>query len=163
METNGKKKIQITVAGNHFTVLSSEDEEYSRGLAKKVDTSIREMCKNGRISVTAAAILTAVNCCDDLKKANDDIERLKDQLNKYLEDITKQNEKYSELQKENAKLRADIDTYRKRLIEESPGANEDEPLSAAVKPLRRAVAVSESEEAAEDETSHPSETDETTL
>ena len=128
-----------------------------------MDSSIKEMCKSGRISVTAAAILTAVNYCDDLKKAQDDIDRLKVQLNKYLEDITKQNEKYNALQKENIKLKTDIDTYRKRLIEESPGANEDEPLSAAVKPVRRAVAVSESEEAAEDETERPAEKDETTL
>ena len=45
---NDKKKITITIAYNRFTVLSSEDEAYSRTLAEEVDRSIREL--NSRIT-----------------------------------------------------------------------------------------------------------------
>lgn len=149
-EENTKKKIQITVAGSQFTVVSAEDEGYTAGIAGNVDNSIIEMCRNGRVSVTAAAILTAVNYCDDLNKANRDIEELKKQLQEYLQKLTEENNKKEELLKEIARLKEDVEIYRRRLIRESPGINEDEPISPAVKPVRRSVSVSESQEAAED-------------
>ncbi len=148
--TNEKKKITITVADNRFTVLSSEDEEYSRQLAKDVDSSIRSMCGSGRISVTAAAILTAVNYRDEIHKREKDIELLKKQLTAYLEDIVREGLKNSELSKEIAKLRSDIETLRRRLSEQSPTINENEPISPAVRLPRRAVTVSDNEEAAEE-------------
>ena len=42
-EENTKKKIQITVAGSQFTVVSAEDEGYTAGIAGNVDNSIIEM------------------------------------------------------------------------------------------------------------------------
>ncbi len=152
MEEKKKNKVKITVAGTEYTVLTHESDEYTKNLAKEVDESIREMCTNGRISITAAAILTAVNLCDRIRKYEQEAESLGEQIEGYLEAASEQLNKYNSLKRENDKLRRDIEIYRKRLSEEKPGIHEPSPLSEPCRPLRKAVAVSEQEEAAEDET-----------
>ena len=147
---NDKKKITITIAYNRFTVLSSEDEAYSRTLAEEVDRSIRELSTSGRISVTAAAMLTAMNFRDEVHKREKDIELLKKQLSTYLEELVRANEKNREQAREAARLRSDLARLRRRLSEESPTINEKEPLSPAIRLPRKAVTVTEGEEAAED-------------
>ena len=146
-----KSKVKIIVAGTEYTVLTQESDVYTKNLAKEVDASIREMCVNGRISITAAAILTAVNLCDRIKKYEQEAESLGDQIEGYLEAASRQLAKYNDLKRENDKLKKDIETYRKRLVDESPTFKEPSPISESVKPVRKAVTVSEQEEAAEDE------------
>ena len=148
-DSKEKKKITITVADNRFTVLSSEDEEYSRELARQVDDSIRNMCASGRSSVTAAAILTAINYRDEMNKKDKDIEQLKKQLVSYFEDIIRAGAKNSELEKENRRLKKDAEIYRRRLCEDSPTINENAPISPAIKRQRKKMNVSDGEEAAD--------------
>lgn len=144
-----RKRISITVADNRFTVLSSEDESYSRELASEVDKSIREMCASGRISVTAAAILTAVNSRDEIHKLEKDIEQLKKQLCAYLEEIVMKGAENARLRKETDRLKNDLAVCRRRLMKESPTVNEDQPLSAAINIHKAVVTISGSEEAAD--------------
>lgn len=148
-DSDAKKKISFTIANNRFTVLSSEDESYSRELAKEVDDSIKEMCASGRSSVTAAAILTAVNSRDEIHKRENDIETLKKQLSAYLEEIVMKGQENRELKKENEKLRNDLAACRRRLLSESATAEEDQPISAAINMHRAVVTVSGGEEAAD--------------
>lgn len=145
-----KKKVSFTIAGNQFTVLSAEEEAYTADIAGKIDQSIHEMCRNGRVSVTAAAILTAVNYCDEMQKSRRDLEEIRQKLEEYLNRMNVQQEKYRELSKECEKLKEDLKICRRRLSEESPGINEDDPISPAIRPVRRSIAVSDSEEAADE-------------
>ncbi len=152
MEETTKSKVKIRVAGTEYTVLTQESADYTKGLAKEVDDSIQEMCSSGRISITAAAILTAVNLCDRIRKYGIEAEALGEQIETYLHTASRQLERYEELKRENEKLKKDIATYRKRLKEEHPALKEPSPLSEAHKPPKHTVAVSHQEEAAEDET-----------
>ena len=145
-----KKKIKLMVANNVFTVLSTEDEAYSKKLAEKVNRRIMDVSIAGRTSVTGAAILVSLNYCDELQKSGDELEALKKQLSGYLEEIVKQRSRCEELEKENKKLRSDLELCRTRLKTQRPAADRTEPLSPPVRPVRRAVAVTGSEEAAED-------------
>ncbi len=146
-----KRKIKIRIADNEFHVVSSEEETYSQVLAAAVDRNIRDICKNARTSVTGAAILSALNYCDELNKSTRELEELKGQLSFYLDELVQQKAAYQELVKENRKLRGDLAVCRHRLREESATNRENEPISPAFRPMRRSIAVSESEEAAEDE------------
>ena len=146
-----KHKVKITVAGTEYIVLTHESESYTRGLAEQVDESIQDMCINGRISITAAAILTAVNLCDRLKKYEKEADSLGEQIEGYLHAASDQITKYNELKKENEKLKKDIEIYKKRLKEENPSAKEPGPLSSSVKAAQTVVSLSSEDEAAEDE------------
>ncbi|MBQ5563189.1 MAG: cell division protein ZapA [Clostridia bacterium] len=146
-----KHKVKITVAGTEYIVLTHESESYTRGLAEQVDESIQDMCINGRISITAAAILTAVNLCDKLKKYENDADALGEQIEKYLEAANEQMNKYNELKTENERLKKNISVYRKRLGETVDGINEPSPVSESVKTVKKKVFVSDSEEMADEE------------
>ena len=146
-----KHKVKITVAGTEYIVLTHESEAYTRGLAEQVDESIQDMCINGRISITAAAILTAVNLCDKLKKYELDADALGEQIEKYLEAANEQMNKYNELKTENERLKKNISVYRKRLGETVDGINEPSPVSESVKTVKKKVFVSDSEEMADEE------------
>ena len=147
-----KKKVVIKIAGSEFKVVTSEGENYTKELAKKVDDSIKELCReSSQTSVTAAAILTALNFCDKNLKYEEEAEKLGKQLECYFEEISLHKRKCDELRSENEKLKRDIETLRGRLASESPTINEPFPISSSVKLLRKTVSVSEQEEAAEDE------------
>ena len=146
-----KHKVKITVAGTEYKVLTHESESYTRGLAEQVDESIQDMCINGRISITAAAILTAVNLCDKLKKYENDADALGEQIEKYLETANEQMIRYNELKAENERLKKNISVYRKRLGETVDGINEPSPVSESVKTVKKKVFVSDSEEMADEE------------
>ena len=146
-----KHKVKITVAGTEYIVLTHESEAYTRGLAEQVDESIQDMCINGRISITAAAILTAVNLCDKLKKYENDADALGEQIEKYLETANEQMNRYNELKAENERLKKNISVYRKRLGETVDGINEPSPVSESVKTVKKKVFVSDSEEMADEE------------
>lgn len=145
-----KKKVSITVGGTEYTVVTHEDAEYTQKLAEEVDECITDMCNNSRISITAAAILTAVNFCDRLRKYEQEADSLGEQIEGYLHAASEQLEKYNELKRENEKLKKDIEIYRKRLKEEVPTVSEPEPISS-VKPSKNIITLSEDDEAAEDE------------
>ena len=146
-----KNKVKITVAGTEYIVLTHESEAYTRKLAEEVDESIQDMCINGRISITAAAILTAVNLCDKLKKYESDADALGEQIEKYLEAANEQMNKYNEVRRENERLKKNISVYRKRLFEEDPSFNDPSPVSESVKPVQKKVFISDAEEIADDE------------
>ena len=128
-----KNKVKITVGGTEYTVVTQEDADYTKKLAEEVNESINDMCINGRISITAAAILTAVNLCDRLKKYEKEADSLGEQIEGYLHAASDQLTKY------------------KRLKEENPSAKEPGPLSSSVKAAQTVVSLSSEDEAAEDE------------
>lgn len=150
VENKTKNKTQIKIADNTFTVVSDEEEAYTLGIASKVDKTIKEICKGAHTSVTGASMLAAMNYCNEMTKAQKDISDLKAQLDFYLEELVRQKDIYNDLLKDNKKLKSDIETYRIRLKNSSASSDNKEPLSPAVKPVRRQIAFSDSEEAAEE-------------
>ena len=144
-----KKKVRIIVGGTEYIVVTQEDPEYTQKLAEEVNESIEDMCINGSISITAAAILTAVNFCDRLKKYEKEADELGEQIEGYLQAAAEQITKLDELKKENEKLKKDIETYKKRLKEEISSVNESNPIASKA---AQTVVSSCEDGAAEDET-----------
>lgn len=132
-----KKKVSIIVGGTEYIVVTHEEPEYTQKLAEEVNASIEDMCVNGRISITAAAILTAVNFCDRLKKYEKEADELGEQIEGYLQAAAEQMSKLDELKKENERLKKDIETYKKRLKEENP--SESKPIPPSVKAAQTIV------------------------
>ena len=137
MEQDSKKKIKLLIADNLLTVVSTEEEAYSVQLAEEVDDSIKALCRNCRKSVKEAAILTALNYCDEVHKGQTTVEELKKQLAAYLAEISRQQESYDALEKENRKLQEEVAVYRARLREEYPGKGMTLPPSTTVLCVRQ--------------------------
>ena len=146
-----KKKVTIVIADNEFTVTTGEGEEYTKALAKSIDDDIAKLTKSStRISVTAAAILTALNYADINKKLQQEENALSQRLEGYLADMAEIRSENDRLRADKARLEEQIAALRFRLAQESRTINEEFPISPAVRHSQRQVADSDTEEAAEE-------------
>lgn len=149
-----KIKVKINIAGSEFTILSQDDEAYTTQVAGEVDRKINEIrSSNPQVSVTAAAMLAALNFCDSTKKAEKAADNFRVQIKEYLTEASADKAEADELKKENQRLKKDIQTYRQRLSEESTVKDSNHaPVSTAVRAVKKSVLISDGEEAAEENT-----------
>lgn len=99
-----RNHITVTIADQEYNVVAAEDESYVRKVAAHVDSKVREVLENGRISAANAAILAALNIADEFYKEQEASENLRRQLKEYLEEGTKLKMELSEAKREIFKL-----------------------------------------------------------
>ena len=81
-----KIKVRLNICGTECTLTSEDNETYVLALGDEVEKSIQSiMSKNDRVSLTLAAIITALSFCDDAKKAAAAADNLRSQIKDYLE------------------------------------------------------------------------------
>lgn len=75
------KKIRLTVAGIEYYVNTDESEAYMREIADKVDVRMGSLSKdNPFLSTTMAAVMCALQFCDENKKLEAELNDTKRQL-----------------------------------------------------------------------------------
>ncbi len=80
-----RNKISISIAGNEFVVMTEESREYTLGLASKLDEKIRTLLQSsGKLSLSTAAILCALDLCDENEKNKASCARLREEIRRYL-------------------------------------------------------------------------------
>ena len=99
-----RNHITVTIADQEYNVVAAEDESYVRKVAAHVDSKVREVLENGRISAANAAILAALYIADQYYKEQETSENLRRQLKEYLEEATKLKMELSEAKREIFKL-----------------------------------------------------------
>lgn len=148
-----KKNVVIYVAGQRFSISTSDSEEYVIGIGEKVDVMIRGIAKdNPRLNRDACAILAALDLCDDETKLRQMMEVLRSQVKDYLET----NET---LREENEALKAQL----RELSEKTPQpqstydtqtATEAETVITSVTPVPSKAEAAVMAEASEQATRH---------
>lgn len=83
-----KKRINVTIDGHNFAVVSTEDDDYIKDLAKYVDKKIKIITSNNpKLSQVMSATLAGLHICDELFKINESYYKLeieaKDPMEKY--------------------------------------------------------------------------------
>ena len=86
-----KNKITVSIAGQEYTMVAAEGEDYVRRVAAHVDSQMREVLSQGRLSQADGAVLAAMNIADQYFK-------------EYLEEATKLKMELSEAKREIFKL-----------------------------------------------------------
>lgn len=118
-----KTKVKLNICGTDYTILSDENEEYVKDIAQKVDNRISEVLEqSNKISMATAAVLVALDYCDDFSKAQKREDSLKEKIDKQLKelkDFKEQNEKanqeISNLHNQCEILHSQIDKYKKEI------------------------------------------------
>lgn len=113
----GKNKISISVAGNEFVVSTDEEREYTLQLAETVDKKIRSLLgESSRLNLGLAAILTALDLCDENEKNKASCARLREEIRRYLAQLEKlsgeSEASVAALKRENAELRNQLLQYQ---------------------------------------------------
>jgi len=73
-------RISVTIAGQQYTILAEESEEYTQQVAKRADHKIAEAKAVTDASMLNAAVLAALNLADEATKAERDVERTSGEL-----------------------------------------------------------------------------------
>lgn len=99
MET--KNRVKLVIADCDIYVASEDTEEYIRETGARVDEHIRNLKnKSPTMSTTLAAILAALDFCDEATKEREAADNLRSQIKECLD--------------ETAKLRAELEAAKKR-------------------------------------------------
>lgn len=99
-----KNRVTVTIAGQEYTLVATEDQGYVEKVAGHVDTKVQEVLDGSKVSLVDAAVLGAVNIADEYFKEVEASENLRRQLKEYLEEATKLKLELSEAKREIFKL-----------------------------------------------------------
>ena len=104
-----KNKVDITICGMEYTIIAEESDEYVKKVGQAVNHKMVELInENPKMSTNMAAVLTAVNLCDELFKAQQTADNLRTQLKKYLDDSSKSRQEAEESKREVMQLKGEI-------------------------------------------------------
>lgn len=107
---------RLHIAGADYTIATDEPEEYVRRLEAKVDRLMKDMMSDdGRVTMTMAAVLTAITVADEAEKAADGLDNLRSQIQGYLEDSSRARAETDGLKRELDRLRRETEFLRAKL------------------------------------------------
>ena len=122
-----KNRIKISILGSDYIIASEEEENYVRQIAAETEKRIA--------GVTMAAVLAALDYCDEAVKATESADNLRSQIKDYLEDSSQARMEADEARRENEKLKKEVQTLRSRLEHQAA-----EPKKSAQVPGRTVAA-----------------------
>lgn len=132
-----KNRTRVSICGSDYVITGDESPEYIRELAREVERRMEELMNaSSSVSVTMAAVLTAMNCCDDESKAIMSADNLRAQMKEYLADSARCRSEAEESRRELEKLRAELNKTQRQLDElkkaaEAARAAKQEPAAKA--------------------------------
>ena len=104
------------MATSSYVVNTSESEDYMQNLADRLNLDMNEMmASSNSVSITTAAVMTALNYRDELEKASGSADNMRRQIKDYLEDAASAKMAAEEVRRENAALKRRIDDLERRL------------------------------------------------
>ena len=113
-------KVRLNICGSSYVISTSESEDYMQNLADRLNLDMNElMASSNSISITTAAVMTALNYRDELEKASGSADNMRRQIKNYLEDAASAKMAAEELRRENDSLRRQVDDLRRRLTQRS--------------------------------------------
>lgn len=78
-------KVKVVILGKDYTLQTEEAPNYVYGLARTLETRIKD-CMDKGVSQYTAAIMTALSALDDLNKAKLRLDEISDQGKEYVDD-----------------------------------------------------------------------------
>ena len=109
-------KVRLNIRGSRYVVNTSESEDYMKNLADRLNLDMNElMASSNSVSITTAAVMTALNYRDELEKASGSADNMRRQIKDYLEDAASAKMAAEEARRENASLKRRVDELERRL------------------------------------------------
>ena len=112
-----KTRIRVDIMGRGFNLVSGEKGKYLEMVAKEVDKRMRQLKnENPRLEYDTAAVLTALNLCDDLmsqkekrnkKDEDEETNLIRSQLVEYSKELSKATNTIKRLEKEMESIKAE--------------------------------------------------------
>lgn len=108
----GKNKVKLNICGISCSLISEDTEEYVLSLGQEVEASMESLIRqNPRVSLTLAAMITALNFCDSSHKSTASADNLRSQIKDYLEDSSRARLEADEARREIEKMKKEIQPF----------------------------------------------------
>lgn len=109
-------KVRLNICGSSYVVSTTENESYMQNLAERLNLDMNELMASSKsVSITTAAVMTALNYRDELEKASGSADNMRRQIKDYLEDAASAKMAAEELRREVASQRKCIEELERRL------------------------------------------------
>lgn len=109
-------KVRLEICGSSYVVNTTESAEYMQNLADRLNLDMNELMSSSKtVSITTAAVMTALSYRDELEKASGSADNMRRQIKNYLEDAATSKMAAEELRRENAGLLRRIDELKRRM------------------------------------------------
>ena len=109
-------KMRLEICGSSYVVNTTESAEYMQNLADRLNLDMNELMSSSKtVSITTAAVMTALNYRDELEKASGSADNMRRQIKDYLEDAASAKMAAEELRRENASQKKRIEELERRL------------------------------------------------
>ena len=95
-----KNRVKVTIAGEEYTIVAAESEDYIRRVAALVDSKISGILAAGRMPLNDATVLAACNLADEQIRASETAENLRAQIKAYSDEISRLRAELSESRRE---------------------------------------------------------------
>ena len=119
-ELGMKNKITVSIAGQEYTMVAEEGEEYVKRCAALVDQQVRDVMNGARLSRADAAVLAAMNLADQFLKEQESGENLRRQIKEGLDENARIKAELSEAKRENFKLQNHLRGQRGQQAHQNP-------------------------------------------
>lgn len=111
-----RNRVKVTICGTDYFLFANDTEEYVQNIAREVERQMEELMRSStRISLTSAAVLTAMTCCDEELKAANTADELRAQMKQYIADSARSRSEVAESRREIDALRAQVQDLNDRL------------------------------------------------
>ncbi|MDR2524591.1 MAG: cell division protein ZapA [Oscillospiraceae bacterium] len=110
-----KNRVCITVCGVDHVILSEKPAEYMQQLGAALHEQMQGLLRaNGRMSVTQAAVLSALSFMDAAKEAETTAENLRSRIQDYLEDAARMKKEAELARHEAERLHRELAELKRR-------------------------------------------------
>ena len=82
-----KNKVTASILGKEYTFVGIEDKEYLEKVCSKVNEIMKLISKDTSLKPIKVSVLTAINLCDELIKAQDRLKSLSEENLKLTDEI----------------------------------------------------------------------------
>lgn len=90
-------KVKITLLGSEITVNTGDDADYVKQLGDYCNSRLQKNAERGGLPPLTAALVTMLQCCDDIKKLEQKAEKLEKENKRLLERQQLQEKEVAEL------------------------------------------------------------------
>ena len=100
-----KSKVEITVRNQTYTIITDDAPEKVLALANGLNKMLEPIMESGRVTLTQALVLVALDLADKAKTYKTQADKYKAEIADYLEDAERAMTERDKYKRENEKLR----------------------------------------------------------
>ena len=118
-----KTKVRLTICGADYILVADDDEDYVRCIADEVEKRmLAVMDESPRLSMTTAAVLTALDCYDMYYKANLSADNFRGQIKAYLNESVQNRSELEEARRQIEALEAQVEALKEQQAQREDAA-----------------------------------------